>query len=126
MESTIFILIILFFVIMFFIGPLIINIGMDTKQRWTDYLGGIFVLVFWICGIFILKQSSISSEYKGIIFIALPVLYALYIYIFRYLIYIVLRFLIIKPIILLDSSMTAKIEQNKNAIKNNQNDQNNP
>lgn len=102
--------------------PMIINIGTDKKQEWADGLTGLSA--------FILAVASTYYVHEGkeiFVFLALMILYPMYVHlIFRYLIYVVLRFLIIKPIILLDSSMTAKIEQNKNAIKNSQNNQNNP
>ena len=116
-------IIILVFVLI--IIPMIINIGTDKKQEWADNLT--FFSAFILAGA---SAYSVHSDHDGkgfFVFLALMILYPMYVHlIFRYLIYVVLRFLIIKPIILLDSSMTAKIEQNKNAIKNSQNNQNNP
>ena len=116
-------IIILVFVLI--IIPMIINIGTDKKQEWADNLT--FFSAFILAGA---SAYSVHSDHDGkgfFVFLALMILYPMYVHlIFSYLIYVVLRFLIIKPIILLDSSMTAKIEQNKNAIKNSQNNQNNP
>jgi len=116
-------IIILVFVLI--IIPMIINIGTDKKQEWAGGLTGLSAFILGVASIFYLY-----SDLEGnviFVFAALMILYPMYVHlIFRYLIYVVLRFLIIKPIILLDSSMTAKIEQNKNAIKNSQNNQNNP
>ena len=105
--------------------PMIINIGTDKKQEWADGLTGLSAFILAVASVFYLHSDLEGNEI--FVFFALMILYPMYVHlIFRYLIYVVLRFLIIKPIILLDSSMTAKIEQNKNAIKNSQNNQNNP
>ena len=102
--------------------PMIINIGKDKKQEWANGLTVSSALILTVASTFYVHEGN-----EIFVFLALMILYPMYVHlIFRYLIYVVLRFLIIKPIILLDSSMTAKIEQNKNAIKNNQRDQNNP
>ena len=102
--------------------PMIINIGKDKKQEWADGLTVSSALILTVASIYYVHEGN-----EIFVFLALMILYPMYVHlIFRYLIYVVLRFLIIKPIILLDSSMTAKIEQNKNAIKNSQNNQNNP
>jgi hypothetical protein len=104
--------------------PMIINIGIDKKQEWAKGLTFLSAFILAVASIFYLHSDLEGNE---IFVAALMILYPMYVHlIFRYLIYVVLRFLIIKPIILLDSSMTAKIEQNKNAIKNSQNNQNNP
>lgn len=104
--------------------PMIINIGTDKKQEWADGLTFFSAFILALASVGYVHFDHVS---KGFVFLALMILYPMYVHlIFRYLIYVVLRFLIIKPIILLDSSMTAKIEQNKNAIKNSQNNQNNP
>ena len=101
--------------------PMIINIGKDKKQEWADGLTVSSALILTVASIYYVHEGN-----EIFVFLALMILYPMYVHlIFRYLIYVVLRFLIIKPIILLDSSMTAKIEQNKNAIKNSQNNQNN-
>jgi hypothetical protein len=105
--------------------PMIINIGTDKKQEWADGLTFSSAFILALASVFYL-HSDLEGK-KIFVAPALMILYPMYVHlIFRYLIYVVLRFLIIKPIILLDSSMTAKIEQNKNAIKNSQNNQNNP
>ena len=118
---------ILALVVIFIIGPIIVNIGLDKKQDWAGSLTATLEVVLLACTFIITDGLELSDKQGTYIFIASLFLYPIYVnFIFRYLIYVVLRFLIIKPIILLDSSMTAKIEQNKNAIKNNQRDQNNP
>ena len=124
------VVLILALVVTLIIGPIIVNVGLDKKQDWAEGFEVILALVFMII-VFVFAAPLITSSdlgfvYSVLIFFGAPALYELYVnYIFRYLIYVVLRFFIIKPIILLDSSMTAKIEQNKNVIKNNQNNQNN-
>ena len=117
--------------ITFIICPILFNIQIDKLKDDKGISGGwiilfvvmTFLLTFHLDLIF---NTEGKAGMRTFLFWMAPPLYVLYVaVIFRYLIYVVLRFLI-KPFILLDSSMTAKIEQNKNAIKNSQNNQNNP
>ena len=118
--------------ITFIICPILFNIQIDKLKDDKGISGGWIILFVVMTFLFTFHLDLIfNTEGKAgmrtFLFWMAPPLYVLYVaVIFRYLIYVVLRFLIIKPIILLDSSMTAKIEQNKNAIKNSQNNQNNP
>ena len=88
-------IIILVFVLI--IIPMIINIGTDKKQEWADNLT--FFSAFILAGA---SAYSVHSDHDGkgfFVFLALMILYPMYVHlIFRYLIYVVLRFLIIKPI----------------------------
>ena len=117
--------------ITFIICPILFNIQIDKLKDDKGISGGWIILFVVMTFLFTFHLDLIfniegKDGMRTFLFWMAPLLYVLYVaVIFRYLIYVVLRFLI-KPFILLDSSMTAKIEQNKNAIKNSQNNQNNP